>query len=41
MRNRGETIHIDYPEVDSAQAKRIMDAVMAMVRISLDADSER
>ncbi len=32
MRNRGYKIDIDYPELDSAQAERIIKAAMAIVR---------
>jgi hypothetical protein len=35
VRNHGETIHIDYPEIDSAQAGRVIDAAMAIVREDL------
>jgi len=32
MRNRGYKIDIDYPELDSAQAERIIKAVMLIAR---------
>ncbi len=36
MRNRGYKIDIDYPELDSAQAERIIRAAMAIVREEAD-----
>ena len=33
MRNRGCAIDIDYPEVDSEEAARILEAVMAIITI--------
>ncbi len=36
MRNRGGSIDIEYPEIDSDQAARIMEAAMAIVREDLD-----
>jgi hypothetical protein len=32
MRNGGYKINIDYPEVESSEAERIIEAVMAIVR---------
>lgn len=36
MRNRGHMIHIDYPGVDSDQAARMIDAVLAVQRADLE-----
>ncbi len=40
MRNRGGVIDIDYPEVDSPEADRIMKAVMAILREEVAKEKE-
>jgi hypothetical protein len=40
MRNRGYTFHIDYREIDSEQAERIMKAISEILKSDEDCGRE-
>jgi hypothetical protein len=41
MRNDGATMHIDYPDVDSAEAARMIQAIMDIFKESLEKASAK